>query len=331
MSLRGVCLFLAVALVCGVSPGQTPALRLEREIPLPSVEGRIDHLSADVEGQRVFVAALGNGSVEVVDLREGKRVGQIKGLKEPQGLLYLPSNHALYVATGGDGMVRSYDGRTLALLKSVTLGDDADNLRWDHKSESIMVGYGDGAIASMSSDLIRKGEVRLPAHPESFQVSADGSGLFVNLPHDQSVAAIDLAKLAVTAKWGHLGAQANFPMAVDMRRDRIYIACRTPARLLALNTKTGSVAERIDTVGDADDLFFDKARGRIYIVGGEGFVDVVSAPTNGKLNSIGHIPTAAGARTGLFVPAWNKLFIAAPHRGTNQARLLVYSLPEAAH
>lgn len=331
MSLRGVAFSLAVAFVCGILLGQTPVLRLEREIALPGVEGRIDHLSADVEGQRIFVAALGNGTVEVVDLREGKRVGEIKGLKEPQGLLYLQFSDALYVASGGDGTVRSYDGRTLAALKSITVGDDADNLRWDHQSDSIMVGYGNGAIALLNQSLTGKVEVRLPVHPESFQVSANGSRVFVNLPHDQSVASIDLAGLVVKARWGNLGAQANFPMAVDTRSDRLYIACRTPARLLALNTKTGAVVERMDTVGDADDLFFDEARGRIYVIGGEGFVDVVSAPTNGTLSSIGHIPTAAGARTGLFVPGWNKLFVAAPHRGANQARLLVYSLPEAAH
>jgi hypothetical protein len=175
--------------------------------------------------------------------------------------------------------------------------------------------------------LADKVEVKVPAHPESFQFSADGAYLFVNLPQDQSVASNNLTQLAVTAKWKNLGARANFPMAFAPGTDRIFIACRAPAQLLALNTKSGSVVERIDTVGDADDLFFDQARARIYVIGGEGFVDVVNAPNSGKLNSIAHIPTAAGARTGLFVPAWNKLLVAAPHRGATPARLLVYSLP----
>jgi DNA-binding beta-propeller fold protein YncE len=329
MPLRNSFLIIAAALGCAVSLAQTPALRLEREIALPGVEGRIDHLSADLEVQRVFVAALGNGTVEVVDLHQGQRVGQIKGLKEPQGLLYFQSNNSLYVATGGDGMVRVYNGRTLSLAGSVFVGDDADNLRWDHQTDSVMVGYGDGAIAFLPLNLSDTGkvEVRLPAHPESFQVSANGSGIFVNLPHDQSVASINLSGGFVTAKWGHLGAQSNFPMAVDPGHDRIFIACREPAQLLALNTKTGLVMQRIATVGDADDLFFDQPRSRIYVIGGEGFVDVVSAPESGKLNSIAHIPTAAGARTGLFVPGWNKLLVAAPHRGATPARLLVYALP----
>lgn len=327
MPLRNLFLIISAALGCAISLAQTPALRLEREIPLPGVEGRIDHLSADLEGQRVFIAALGNGTVEVIDLHQGQRAGEIKGLKEPQGLLYLPSNRTLYVATGGDGMVRSYNGQTLALLKSIAVGDDADNLRYDPERQKVLVGYGEGAIASLSWDLTGKVEVRLPAHPESFQFSADGAHLFVNLPQDQSIAAIDPKNLTVSAHWKNLGARANFPMAVDRERNRIFVACRAPAQLLSLDTKTGSVLERIGTVGDADDLFFDQQRARIYVIGGEGFVDVVSASDSGKLNSNVHISTAAGARTGLFVPAWNKLLVAAPHRGATPARLLVYALP----
>lgn len=327
MRLRGVSLLLVALVFCSVFRGQTPRLRLWRTITLPGVEGRIDHLAVDSEGLRVFAAALGNGTVEVVDLSQAKRVGEIKGLKEPQGLLYLPSNHALYVATGGDGMVRVYNGRTLATAGSALLGDDADNIRFDLQRNRILVGYGDGAIASLALDLTGKMEVRLPAHPESFQFSADGAHLFVNLPRDESVALIDLEKLAVRAKWKHLRALANFPMAVDTGHNRIYIACRMPARLLALDTNAGSVRESIETVGDADDLFFDKSHGLIYVIGGKGFVDVVDAPANRKLSSIAHIPTAAGARTGLFVPEWNKLLVAAPHRGESPARLLVYDLP----
>lgn len=327
MRLRRTALSLVLTIVGGLAWGQKPALTLERAISLPGVEGRIDHLSADLQGGRVFVAALGNGTVEVVDLNRAQRVGEITGLKEPQGLVYLPSNHTLYVATGGDGMVRAYNGQTLALAGSIALGDDADNLRYDRQNNSVLAGYGDGAIASLSLDLKRKAEVRVPAHPESFQLTKDSAHLFVNLPNDQSVAFIDLAKMSVAAKWGHLGAQANFPMAIDQSRHRIFMACRKPAQLLVLNSETGSVTQRMSSVGDADDLFFDSTRDRIYVIGGEGFVDVVDAQANGKLSSISHIPTAAGARTGLFVPAWNELLVAAPHRGAEPARLLVFALP----
>jgi hypothetical protein len=283
-AVRTMILTLVAAILCGISYGQTPPsqkplLKLERVIPLPGVEGRIDHLTADVEGKRVFVAALGNGTVEVVDIAGGERVGAIKSLKEPQGLFYRAQNQTLYVATGGDGMVRAYNGRTLMTAGSIALGDDADNLRYDHKTDSLLVGYGNGAIAFLPWNLQGKpkAEVPLPAHPESFQVSSDGSHLLVNLPHDQSIALIDLSPLRLASKWTHMGAQSNFPMTVDRPHGRFFVACRAPAQLLELHEDASAVSGRMSTVGDADDLFWDESHGRIYVIGGEGFVDIVDA------------------------------------------------------
>ena len=158
LQFRLICSCLTLASVTCLA--QTP-LQFEREIPLPGVIGRIDHLSADVDGQRLFVAALENGTVEVADIRLGRRTAQIKGLKEPQGLLYLSANHTLYVATGGDGTVRSFDGATLAPLNSVRLGDDADNLRYAPSRRLVLAGYGSGAIALLDPALNRKGDLPL--------------------------------------------------------------------------------------------------------------------------------------------------------------------------
>jgi hypothetical protein len=327
---RTILLPLVAVACCGLSNSQktatsNPPLKLERTISLPGVEGRIDHLAADLGSNRAFIAALGNGTVELVDLARGERAGEIKGLKEPQGLLYLPQSSTLYVATGGDGQVRSYNGKTLALIGAVKLGDDADNVRYDQKTDSVMVGYGEGAIAFLPRDLKKsKAEVALTAHPESFQLSSNGSHLLVNLPHDQSIALIDLSAQRVASKWTQLGAQSNFPMTVDRSHGRFFVACRAPAQLLELREDRSSVVAHINTVGDADDLFWDEAHNRIFVIGGEGFVDVVDAPPNGQLKSIAHIPTAPGARTGLL--AGDKLLIAAPHRGAEPARLMVFDI-----
>jgi len=304
----------------------SPVLRLEKEIVLPNVEGRIDHLSVDLQGQRVFVSALGNDSVEVLDIARGQRVAEIKGLREPQGVLYVPANQTLYVANGEDGSVRSFDARTMRPLKTVTLGDEADNLRYDAKHDLVLAGFGSGAIATLNLDLAVKSEVMLPAHPESFQLTADGQRLFVNLPRNMSIAVVDRGKQVVTAKWKDLGALANFPMALDEEHHRLFLACRMPARLLVVDTNTGNVVARRPTVGDADDLFYDRNRKSLYVIGGEGYIDVLHISDHNQLSSTNHVNTSPGARTGLFVPEWNRLFVAAPHRGSSPARLLVYSL-----
>lgn len=311
--------------VAQVAPG---SLRLEREIPLTGVEGRIDHLAADVAGQRVFVAALGNGSVEVVDLAQGKRTGQIKGLKEPQGVAYAPSNGAVYVAGGADGTVRSFDSHTLQPLNEVKLGDDADNLRLDEANSRLLAGYGAGAIAVLGLDLAKKGDFPLPAHPESFQLASDGKRLFVNLPDTQNIGSIDLTSQAVNATWAHPSATGNFAMALDETIHRLFIPCRKPARLQVIDTDTGRIRTWQTTVGDADDIFINVTLRIVYVIGGDGFVDVLYVRAGDAMVSRAKVPTAPGARTGLYVPEWNKLIVAAPRQGTNDARLLVFAIEQ---
>jgi hypothetical protein len=101
-SLLRLLLEATIVALSSVYAQSTSPLQLEREIPLPGVEGRIDHFSADVHGQRLFIAALENGTVEVLDIRKGERSTEIKGLSEPQGVFYSSQNDELYVASGGD-------------------------------------------------------------------------------------------------------------------------------------------------------------------------------------------------------------------------------------
>ena len=321
-----VCLIPAFVLATAQPPAGS--LHLEREIPLPGVEGRIDHLAADVAGQRVFVAALGYGAVEIVDVAQSKRTAEIKGLKEPQGLAYAPSNGAIYVAGGGDGTVRSFDSHTLKPLRDIKLGEDADNLRLDPARSQLLAGYGGGAIAILGLDLSKKANFDLPAHPESFQFSADGQHLFVNLPETRSIASIDLATHQVNATWSHPSAGANFPMVVDGTIHRLFVPCRKPARMLVVNSDNGAMTAWAATVGDADDVFVDVARRLVYVIGGDGYVDVLFVRAGDALVSRAHVPTAPGARTGLYVPEWNKLLVAAPRQGGNEARLLVFSVEQ---
>jgi WD40 repeat protein len=122
-------------------------LKLEKEIVLPGVEGRIDHLSVDIPGKRLFVAALGNGTIEVLDLTKNEHTAQISRLEEPQGLYFDATGNRLYVASGGDGTLRIYNGTNLVLDDKIELGDDADNVRGDVHADRIFVGYGSGALA----------------------------------------------------------------------------------------------------------------------------------------------------------------------------------------
>ncbi len=300
-------------------------LHIEREILLPGVEGRIDHFSIDLQEQRLFVSALGNGTVEVIDLKAGQRSAEIKGLKEPQGVLFEPATNRLYVACGADGTLRAYDGKTLALLKSILLADDADNLRYDAANKLVLVGYGSGALAGFDAAYHRVFEIPLPAHPESFQLEKQGSRIFVNLPSNLSLGVIDRPQKKLTDKWHSSDAAANFSMALDESDKRLLIAYRLPARLVIFNTETGKPTATQPIVGDTDDLFLDEVRHRLYVTGGEGFLDVLQQSGLDKYTRLAKLPTASGARTGLFVPELDRLFVAVPHRGSQEAKILVFA------
>lgn len=308
------------------SAGSAP-LRLEKTIPLPNVEGRIDHLSTDINGQRLFVAALGNITVEVIDLRAGRRSHSISGLSEPQGVAYVPSTNQIFVANGGDGSCKVFDGHSFKLIASLDFKDDADNLRYDAQAGLVYVGFGNGAIGTIdATELKQVGEVKLAGHPEAFQLEKNGNRIFVNVPTANQVAVIDRKKQTVIATWLVKEAHANFPMALDESNHRLFIGCRKPAQLLVFDTESGKEVGRLAIDGDADDIFYDSQHKQVYVVCGAGFIDVFQQVSADQYKPVARISTAPGARTGLFVPELGRLYIAIPHRENQKAEIRVYDV-----
>jgi DNA-binding beta-propeller fold protein YncE len=322
--LRALTLALPLALP-GCSKAQAPAepapITVERTIPLEGVAGRIDHLAVDLRHRRIFVAELENGSVDAIDLDSGAS-HRIGGLKEPQGVAYLPDRDELVVASGGDGTVRFFDGQSLLPAGLIQLGDDADNVRIDPKSGLVAVGYGSGAIAFI--DPARHAVVstiHLPAHPEGFQLDRDGKRLFVNLPDAHTVVFADRTAGSITKRLPATH-QLNFPLALDPASHTIAMVYRWPARLVLMDEETGSVRQDLKSCGDADDVAFDPPRGRIYVVCGSGSIDVFQKGAAGYY-PLASVMSRQGARTGLFVPELDRLFVAARASGREGAALIV--------
>lgn len=324
---------MGVALCWPIAPAQNAPsgskqapLRLVKTIPLPSVAGRIDHLSFDLENQRLFVAALGNNTVEVADVARGKVTRTIKGLANPQGVLYLPSKERLFVTNAADGTVRIFDGLTFQPLRSIDLGDDADNIRLDAATQRIYVGYGSGGIAVLDFEGNKLADIKLDAHPESFQLEKNGSGIFVNLPDSHKVDVIDRAKHSILAGWTTDDATSNFPMALDEADERLFIVCRRPAVLLVLDTRSGAIVAKLPAPGDCDDLFYDSKRKRLYASGGRGTISIYQQRDRDHYTEIGAIDTVSGARTSLFVPELSRLYVAVRREGQRDASIRVYDV-----
>jgi DNA-binding beta-propeller fold protein YncE len=307
------------------SNAQSAPLKLKQTIPLPGVEGRIDHFASDPSGQRLFVCALGNNSLEVIDLRKGELAHTITGLGAPQGVGYVPEANRLFVANDKDGICNIYDAKSFQTVGELNFGDDADNVRYDETTKKIYVGFGSGGIAIANAlDGKQVGSIKLSTHPEAFQLEKIGSRLFANVPNSRHVAVIDRDKGAVVATWKTDMAFANFPMALDETNRRLFVGCRLPPKLVVLNTDSGDVVAKVDISGDADDVFYDGKRQRIYVICGVGKIDVIEQTEPDSYKALTKFDTATGARTGLFVSERDTLFVAVPHRGSQQAEIRAY-------
>jgi glutamine cyclotransferase len=303
------------------------APKLKQTIPLPGVEGRIDHLALDASGERLFVCALGNNTVEVLDLRKGERIHSITGLGAPQGIAYIPEFDRLFVANDKGGICKIYDGKSFQAVGELRFEDDADNVRYDETSHKIYVGFGSGGIAIVNApDGKQVGSIKLSAHPEAFQLEKKGSRIFVNVPNSRHVAVVDRDKGEVVARWKTDLAFANFPMALDEADHRLFVGCRLPSKLVVLNTDSGDVVAKIDISGDTDDVFNDGKRHRIYAICGAGKIDIIEQTNANTYKASAKLDTANGARTGLFVPERDILFVAVPHRGSQQAEIRAYQI-----
>jgi YVTN family beta-propeller protein len=319
-----------ILLLAGImlpAPGsaQMPSapLVLESKIPLGEVNGRIDHLGIDLKRQRLFVAELGNNSVGVVDLADGRVLRTIPGMSEPQGVAYVPFADSVYAANGGDGSVRVLRGDDLAPIARIELGSDADNVRVDGQRNRVLVGYGKGALAVIDPAARTKAaDIPLKAHPEGFQIDETGTRAFVNVPDAREIQVVELAA-ATNRSLPMRGAGANFPMAIDGEAHRILVVFRSPPILMALSTQDGRVVAKLDTCGDSDDVFVDARRHRIYVSCGEGAVDVIESGEGGY-RRLARVPTVSGARTSLFVPELDRLFVAVRARSVEPAAIWVF-------
>jgi DNA-binding beta-propeller fold protein YncE len=329
--LRSVFCASALATLCPIAHAQereAPPVREVQEIPLPGVQGRLDHFTLDTKRKRVIFSGLGNNTVQVVDAFAGRMIHQIEGLAEPQGTLYLAEWDKLLVANSANGRVTVYDGTKFALLDTIDFGEgsDPDNLRYDAAAKKVYLGYGDGAIAVIDpvSNKRLPTEYKFEGHPEGFQLETKGPRIFVNVADTKNIQVIDRQTGKVVSWALPKGHSANFPMVLDEASRRIFVGTRKPSRLTVFDMDSGKVVASLPTTGDMDDMFYDTDRKRIYVAGGEGFLGVIQQVDADHYTDMGKFPTAVGTRTGVWYAKRDRLYLAAPPSGVLGARLLVF-------
>lgn len=307
---------------------QVASLQLEEQIPVPGVAGRLDHFSADLKRRRLFISALGNNTVEVIDTFAGRIIQSIHGLNLPQGVLYVPDFDKLFVANAGDGTVRIFDGSSYALRKSLAIGEDPDNLRYDPVSRKVLVGYGedDGGIAMIDPATEERvgPAIKTEGHPESFQLDSSTGRLYVNVPDAGNIVESVELKTGAIQKWPLKNVRQNYAMAFDEKGRRVFAMARKPPQLLVLDAQTGREVSRLPAAGECDDMFFDASRKRIYVIGAEGFVSVIQQKDPDHYELLENVPSAIGVKTGYFYERRDRLYVGLPAKGNDPAQVWTY-------
>jgi YVTN family beta-propeller protein len=333
-------LVLAIAATCASSAARTqapaPPLTLSKTIALPGVNGKFDHFAVDLSGHRLFAAATGNHSVEVIDLSTNKVEQSIAGLGKPHGLAWVASTGSLYVADGTLAELRVYKGAPLALAGAIKLSDDADDMVYDGATQTLFVGHGGGDAANPAEIAVIDtakfalvANLPVASHPEALDLDAAGQRVFANIADSNEIAVVSTATRQIVDRWKLSSAGHNVPLAFDGSAGVLYVACRKPPVLVAVVARTGKETASAPSAEGADDLFLDESLHRLYLISGAGEVDAYSADAHGKLGASGVINTAPGAKTALFVPSLHALYVGIPGTADHAAEIRVYATSSA--
>jgi DNA-binding beta-propeller fold protein YncE len=348
---NGLALCVMVLFLLSSAFGQSSALPLTERIALPNVDGRMDHMGIDIAGQRLFATGFDNHTLSVIDLKAGRLTSLIPNLDKPQAAYYDAATNHLFVSLSGDGSVKMFDGKTFQPLRTIKYSADSDNLRYDAKNKHVIVGYGgekfiygaparqqgDGALGIMDLAGKKVSEIPTDAHPESFQLEQMGTRVFINVPDKKEIQVADLATGKTVAHWP-VSCTDNFPMALDEPHRRLIVACREPSALAVFDTASGKQVTQVpvDPGLFSDDIFYDPATSRIYVVArtaagndqrapGPGMLEILQQKDADHYAKVGTQPTGFGAQTGFFSPALGKLFVATRRqKGGAGGEILVY-------
>ena len=322
-----IILILPLALV-GCAPSDTvESLSLQNTINLPNVHERIDHMDFDSKTNRLFVGALENDSLEIIDAKQGKIIKSIKNLGGPQGVVYVEQYSTIYVSCRNNGDLVAIDSNTYLPRNKISFSDEADNLHYLKSSDELLLGYGNGGLAIVDpSDLSVKGKVELDGHPEGIVGEEDGNLVYVNVPGSDTVYTIDRKTYKIVEKNKSNGVSSNFPIALNEKEDVLAYYTRVPNQVVFMNPKTGTLLRTYSGTSDVDDMFFEPKTGFLYLIGGNGRVEVVSLDKDKEVRLVSKTITGSGARTGLLSTDSSQLFVAVPEKNGESAKILIFRL-----
>ena len=313
-----------------IQAAENTPLKLVSETPLPGFSGDFDHFGLDLKGNRLFLAAEDHKTVEVFDLRSGKRLHSIEGFGQPHAVVYLPDQNKMIVTDGDDfGMVELVDGKDYQIADKIKLPPGVDGAVFNPVNKYYYVESGgdqEGAsthylniIDTRNFKLV--GNISLPGkHSEAMAIDKAGKKMYVNLSGTDQVGVVDLDSRKLVAQWPVPDAHVENSMVLDEPNHRLFIATRKPAKFFVYDTDTGKVVTTLPCAEINDDMWFDRAHKRIYVTGSD-TTSVIEQKDADHYEKIADVPTGFRAKTSIFVPQLHRLYVAVSGKGKPDAKL----------
>ena len=196
----------------------------------------------------------------------------------------------------------------------------ADNVHYHPKTFRVYVAHGPRHLAVVdAAGLFKITDIELPGPPEDFCMTTSPPRLFVNTVSPSQVVVIDPAKNQIVKKCPLTGAEQNETAAIDEASHRLFIGCRKPPCVLALDSASGKELARVAIPERVDNMFFDAGAKQIYATCGEGFIAVIRQSDADHYELAAKIPTAKGAKTSYFDSTTGRLYVGVPRQPDREA------------
>jgi DNA-binding beta-propeller fold protein YncE len=321
-----ILIIVLLAVVQRAASQEKAPLKLIETTPLPGFSGDFDHFAADLKGNRLFLAAEDHKTVEVFDLKTGKSMHSITGFGQPHAIVYLPESNKLIVTDGDDfGRVALVSGDNYQLMDTIKLPEGVDGAVFNPMNQYYYVESGGKTEHQLNiidtKNFKHVGDITLPGnHSEAMKIDRAGKKMYVNLTGTSEVGVVDLQTNKLTTRWPIADAKVQNSMALDEPNNRLFIATRMPPKFLVLDTNTGKVMASLPCAPVNDDMWFDVARKRIYVTGSD-TTTVIAQRDADHYEQVAEVPTGFRAKTSLYVPSLNRLYVAVSGKGKPDAKL----------
>jgi DNA-binding beta-propeller fold protein YncE len=331
--LQAILSALLFVLALKASAQKNPPLKLIATTPLPELVGDLEFFAPDLKGNRLFLCAENSKTVEVFSLRTGKRIRTIKGFGAPHDIVYMPDSNKL-VVTDGDasfGKVELVNGETYEIVDTIKLPNNVDEAVFDPATKYFYVESGGEDPGNKTSHLLNiidtknfklVGNITMPGqNNDAMAIDSASNRLYANNGGTSSIVVVDLGTRKVITSWPLPESKGLNGLAFDKANHRVFSATRNPAKLWILDTDTGKIVATFPCTSYNDHLIFDAKRKRIYITGTE-TASVYEQRDADHYEHIAEVPTGYRAKTSLFVPELNRLYVALSGKEMNGPGLL---------